>query len=143
MKFKTPYEVSDEFFTESGEFTRKTYKAVLQKDGEYEIVEDGIELTYEKIQSYKDSVDINVIVKRYKAGDTYALEQVNGVYEDFVSVPKSYMEVLNSIVDARNAYEKSDMDISFNDFVQKALKPISKPFDNKESEVIDNEQKSE
>lgn len=144
MQFKTPYDFSTgEFKTATGEFTRPTYKAELGKNGEIELIQDGIEMTYEKIQSYKDSVDINVIVKRFAAGDTSALEQLSGVYGDFVSVPSSYMEVLNSIVEARNAYEMKKPDISFDEFIKNALKPVSEHSEPIKTEVISDEQKSE
>lgn len=143
MKFKTPFDVSEGYYTTPGEFTRSTYKAVLRKDGEYDLIEDGIELTYEKTQSFKDSVDVNLIVQRYAAGDVYALEQSVGSYGDFISIPGSYRDVLNSIVEARNAYEMSDMDVSFEEFISKALEPLSEPSEHIESEVVVDEQKSE
>lgn len=143
--YKTPYDVgtTEEFVSPSGDFTRTVYKPILEKDGHIELVEDGIEMTYEKIQSYKDSVDINVIVSRFAAGDAAALEQVSGVYGDFIQVPGSYMEALNAVVEARNAYELSGMDISFEEFINKALNPISKPSETIKEEVITDEQKSE
>lgn len=143
--YKTPFDFgsTEEFVTASGEFTRPVYKPILEKDGSLELVEDGIEMTYEKIQSYKDSVDINVIVNRFAAGDATALEQVDGVYGDFVEVPRSYMEALNAVVEARNAYELSGSDLSFEDFVNNALKPISKPSEPIVKEEVNNEQKSE
>lgn len=143
--YKTPYDLgkTEEFVSPSGEFTRQLYKPILEKDGHLELVEDGIEMTYEKIQSYKDSVDINVIVSRFAAGDASALEQVSGTYGDFVQVPSSYMEALNTVVEARNAYEQTSMDISFDEFIKKALNPVSKPSEPIEKEVITDEQKSE
>lgn len=143
MKFKTPYDVSEGIYTTPGEFTRPTFKAVLRKDGDYDLVADGIELTYEKIQSFKDSVDVNLIVQRYAAGDVYALEQSTGSYGDFIQIPGSYRDVLNSIIDARNAYEMSDMDVSFEEFVSKALEPLSEHSEHIEREVVEDEQKSE
>lgn len=143
MKFKTPYDVSEGIETATGDFQRPTYKAVFSKDGDYDLVEDGIELTYEKIQSYKDSVDVNFIVARYAAGDAYALDQVTGIYDDFVQVPSSYMDVLNSIVEARNAYEMSSKDISFDEFVKKALMAVSESSEPIKKEVVIDEQKSE
>lgn len=145
MKFKTPFEYGDSsvFKTEIGEFQRPTYTSVLGKNGQIELKEDGVELTYEKIQSYKESVDINLIVKRYAAGDMLALEQAEGVYGDFIQVPSSYMEVLNSIVEARSAYEESGMDISFEEFVDKALNPVSEAVEPIKEEVVTDEQKSE
>lgn len=144
MQFKTPFDFgSGEFKTASGEMFRDTYKAELGKDGQIELIQDGIEMTYEKIQSYKDSVDINTIVKRYAAGDTYALDQLSGVYGDFVSVPSSYMEVLNSIVEARSAYELKKPDISFDEYIKNALKPVSASSEPIKEEVVTDEQKSE
>lgn len=145
LSFKTPFDFgnSDEFISPSGEKTRQLYKAVLGKDGSIELVEDGIELTYEKIQSFKDSVDVNVIVARYAAGDAAVLEQSHGVYGDFVSVPSSYIDVLNTIVEARNAYEIKKPDISFDEFVKNALKPVSEHYEPIKKEVVSDEQKSE
>lgn len=144
MQFRTPYDFSKgEFKTAVGDFKRPTYKAVLGKDGAIEVEQDGVELTYEKIQSYKDSVDINVIIKRFATGDTLALEQRSGVYGDFVSVPSSYMEVLNSIVEARNAYEMKKPNVSFDEFIKNALKPVSAPSEPIVEEVVSDEQKSE
>lgn len=142
MQYKTPYDFSkNEFFTASGSMTRPVYKAVLEKDGQISLKEDGIEMTYEKIQSFKDSVDINVIVNRFASGDLTALEQRSGSYGDFIEVPSSYMEILNSIVDARNAYEINKPGISFEEYINKALSAAyeaSMPIvDVKESEEIE------
>lgn len=144
MQFKTPFEFSkSEFKTAVGSFTRPTYKAVLEKDGQVVPKEDGVELTYEKIQSFKDSVDINLIVSRYAAGDLSALEQRTGAYGDFIEVPSSYMDVLNTVVEMRNAYEKSGSDISFEAFVNNALRPVYEPSETINIEVIADEQKPE
>lgn len=144
MQFKTPFDFSkSEFKTATGEFTRPTYKAVLAKNGEIELEQDGIEMTYEKIQSFADSVDINVIVSRFAAGDAAALNQINGSYGDFVEVPSSYMEALNVVVEARSAYEQTAKDISFEEFINRALMPVYKALEPIDKEEIKNEQKSE
>lgn len=144
MQFKTPFDFSkSEFKTASGSMTRPTFKAVLEKDGQISLKEDGIEMTYEKIQSFKDSVDINVIVSRFASGDLSALEQSSGSYGDFIEVPSSYMEVLNSVVEARNAYEMSKPDISFEEYINRALTAVSAPSEPIKEEVITDEQKPE
>lgn len=144
MQFKTPFDFSkSEFKTCSGSMTRPTFKAVLDKDGVVNLKEDGIEMTYEKIQSFKESVDINVIVSRYASGDLSALDQKSGTYGDFIEVPSSYMEVLNSVVEARNAYELSKPDISFEEYINRALMAVSAPSEPIKEEVVTDEPKSE
>ena len=48
------------------------YSYAITKDG-IEVVEAGKINLYEYIQSFKDSVNINTIIARYKAGDLNAL----------------------------------------------------------------------
>lgn len=98
----------DPVFTNSGEKTRKLYKPELLKNGDIELVEDGYENIYDEIQSYKDSVDINVIVARYAHGDTYALQQRSGMYGDFINVPTSYMDVLNGAIELKKIYSENE-----------------------------------
>ena len=146
LEFKTPFGEKSTIFTEAGSKTRPKYKAVLNKNGMVDLVEDGVDDVWSYIQSFKDSVDINVIIERYAHGDTSALMQSEGFYGDFVEVPKSYMEALNAAIDLRNAYESNNIGeqgISFDDFVSSVLNPI--PNDNTvvNEEVIDNEPKSE
>lgn len=129
MQFKTVFSKAERFYCASGEGTRPTYKAEIDKDGDIILVESGIEDTYSKIQSFKDSVDINVILERFAHGDTYALEQSQSFYGDFVEIPRSYMEALNAAIDLRNVYESSDnldrSKVSFDDFVASVLSPVS------------------
>lgn len=141
---QNPFSPSERFFCASGEKTRPVYKAELDRDGQLKIVEDGIEDVYAYIQSFKDSVDVNLIVSRYAAGDAYALEQSSGVYGDFIEVPSSYIDILNSVVDLRNAYEKTDMKVSFDEFANSVINPAVKAVEeNLKKEVVEDVQKSE
>lgn len=108
MAFESWLKRRDPVFSSSGSKTRPLYKPVLSKDGSIELEEDGFENIYDEIQSYKDSVDINVIVQRYAHGDTYALQQRSGVYGDFVNVPRSYMEVLNGAIELNKIYSENE-----------------------------------
>lgn len=144
MSFRSMFTKPVRFYTASGEGIRPIYKAELGKNGQLDIVEDGIEDLYAYIQSFKDSVDINVIVSRYAAGDVYALQQRSGMFGDFIEVPSSYMDILNSVVDLRNAYEKTDMEISFDEFAKSIIDPTVKAIDKEiGKEVINNVQESE
>ena len=44
--------------------------------------ESGKENLYEFIQSFKDSVDLHKIMDRFNAGDTAALQKVQGMFGD-------------------------------------------------------------
>lgn len=143
MLFRNPLEPGVRFYSESGEGVRPIYKSELGKDGEIILVEDGIEDVYSKIQSFKDSVDINVIVSRYAAGDTYALEQSIGSFGDFVSVPSSYMEILNSVVELRSVYEGTDKSISFEEFAKSVIEPSVNVVKESVKEVVNDVQESE
>lgn len=143
MVFRNPYEKGERFYSPVGETTRPIYKSVLGKDGSIDLIEDGIEDLDAYIQSFKNSVDINLIVERYAHGDVYALEQRLGSYGDFVEVPISYMDILNSIVDLRSSYEMSDMSVSFEDYVKSIIDPAVNVVKDSVKEVINNVQESE
>lgn len=106
--FKPWFEKREPIYTYVGDKTRPLYKPELRKNGEIELVEDGYEDIYSQIQSFKDSVDINVIVSRYAHGDAYALQQRQGVYGDFIQVPSSYMDVLNQAIELKRIYSENE-----------------------------------
>lgn len=105
--FKSWLDKRDPVFSETGSKTRPLYKPELLPDGTIDLVEDGYEDIYNDIQSFKDSVDINVIVARYAHGDAYALQQREGMYGDFISVPRSYMDVLNGAIELKRMYSEN------------------------------------
>lgn len=55
--------------------------------GEWLILEDKATDLYEQIQSYRESCDLKIILKKYQNGDENALNQVNGVYADLTEMP--------------------------------------------------------
>lgn len=123
MRFRNPLESGKRFFSEVGSGIRPLYKPELGKNGELILKEDGIEDIYAYIQSFKNSVDINIIISRYASGDLFALDQISGFYGDFINVPSSYMDILNSVVDLRSVYEKSDKNVSFDEFAKSIIDP--------------------
>lgn len=94
-----------EIYTPSGEKTKQHYKAVLDKEGEYVLVEDGIEDWDGMIQSYKESCLIENILKRYAAGDQSALNAVQGFYGDVSECPTSMQQVLQMVLDGQALFE--------------------------------------
>lgn len=97
IKFPTMYDKRARVHCDSGNAMKKVYKPLVRDDGIVELSEAGQESLYDYIQSWKDSVDINVILARYANGDVDALSRVQGAYGDFTQFPKTYAEVLNRV----------------------------------------------
>lgn len=95
----------NDIFTCAGSPIHDIYKPIVKKDGVIELVVEGHENTDEIIQSFGESVDIDVIISRYMNGDVSALHQRIGQYGDFTSMPKSYAEMLQIQIDARNIFD--------------------------------------
>ncbi len=80
------------------------YTPKFNEDGSMELIEAGKENLYEYIQSHKDSVDINLILKRYARGDVTALQRRQAMFGDFSDAPSTYAEALNSMILAENYF---------------------------------------
>lgn len=97
----------------------KLMKPKFDAKGNYELVEAGEVNVYEEIQSHAESCDINVLMKRYQNGDASALSKVQGTYFDATGMPKTYAEMLNTIISAESQFnslpldERSKFDFSF------------------------------
>ena len=104
MKFRTQYEACDRVFSNVGTLAHIIYSPVCDKDGNMHLEESGREDIYDFIQSHKDSCDIHMILARYANGDLTALSKRQGTYGDFTQLPKTYVEVLNSVIGAKNYF---------------------------------------
>ena len=95
MEFKTQYDARDRVFSDPGSPEHITYAGHYDEKGRVVLEESGRENLYDYIQSYAESCDIHVLMKRYSKGDVDALSQKQGFYGDFLDFPKTYAEVLN------------------------------------------------
>lgn len=117
--FKTQFDQHDRIFTNPGCSVHKTYSPRFDDFGHFELVESGEVDIYDEIQSHADSVDIHILLKRYAEGDVSALARVQGSYFDATQFPRTYAEVLNSLIDAENVFmslpveERAKYDHSF------------------------------
>lgn len=87
-------------YMDAGTREKKDYMPVYDKAGVWHLEEKkGHKIqTYLEIQSYADECDINVIMARYRNGETDVLSQIQGVYGDFSNVPTNYAEILNDTI---------------------------------------------
>lgn len=95
MEFKTQYDARDRILSDPGSPEHITYAGHYDEKGRVVLEESGRENLYDYIQSYAESCDIHVLMKRYANGDVDALSQKQGFYGDFLDFPKTYAEALN------------------------------------------------
>lgn len=100
-----------EFVTPSGSKERTTFSPKVLDDGSIVLTPSGKENIYEFIQSFKDSVDIHVILKKCANGDMSALSKVQGFYGDVTAMPKNNAEMLQLFIDAQNNFEALPIDV--------------------------------
>lgn len=132
VKFHTPYNFEDKYFTCAGTKTvdvleaKKTgekieeygyeydYKEVYldeeNRKGDRELVIVGRHNVYDKIQSYKDDVDIYKILAKYSPGDIAALDSNKGFYADVSSMPKSFNDYHNKIIEGERIFNGLPID---------------------------------
>lgn len=100
------------FVSNAGSGIKKLFRGKLNKDTmQIELVPDGEKNLYAEIQSWKDSVDINKIVDRYRSGEIDILNQVQGTYGDFASAPKDLAEAIAIAENGKQVFARLPVEI--------------------------------
>lgn len=87
------------------------YDSYYDKDGNLCLKVTGKHDIYLDTQADASSCDINVLIAKYKAGDTTALNRVQGIYTDVSGFPDNIADVYNLIQDAQEHFEALDPEI--------------------------------
>jgi hypothetical protein len=109
--FKTQYDARDRVLTNPGSPVKKSYGGIYNERGQLQLVEKGEEDLYGYIQSFAESVDINVILARFTNGESDALSKVQGFYGDITGMPTTYADALNRIDDCREMFQSLPLDV--------------------------------
>lgn len=123
MKFKTMTRENERFISNPGSPEKILYAGSYNKQGVLEIKENGKQDLYGYIQSFTESVNINVILSRFVNGDKAALQKRQTFYADVTTAPKTYQEFLNNILAHRAIYnslsiqEKEQYGNNFENFI--------------------------
>lgn len=119
MKFNTQFDKTDRVYACAGDPIEVTFGLHFDKNGVAELQPKGKRNVYDEIQSHADSVDINVILKKYAAGDISVLNQRLGEFADVTAFPKTFAEVLNTLASAEEIFNglPSDKKAIFNNSV--------------------------
>lgn len=104
MTFDTQYREPVRINANPGTREKVMYSPVFDENGVMELVESGRENLYDYIQSFKESTDINVILRKYANGDTSALAKTQGSFLDITGMPTTYAEMLNTLIGAENVF---------------------------------------
>ena len=94
--FKTQFDKHERIFQNSGSPVKVTYAPQYDKNGVLDLVVSGQENLYDYIQSFAESCDIHVLL---------------GFYGYVTDMPKTYAEVLNSVIAGENAFMKLPVEI--------------------------------
>lgn len=97
MEFKTQFRKPERFLSNPGSPVKILYGPEFDEKGRMNLVEKGRENLYDFIQSFKESVDIHVLLKRYANGETDVLSKIQGFYGDFSEFPRTYADLLNTV----------------------------------------------
>lgn len=109
--FRTQYTESIRVITNPGSPEKTIYGSKLDKNGDIVLFVKGKENIYDLIQSNADSVDINIMLKKFVAGDTNALNNKEAMYMDITSMPESRFEAINMINNAKWSFEELPVEI--------------------------------
>lgn len=92
------------FHSPVGDREKIEYKPVYNRAGEWHLEECGKHSVYDEIQSFADSCDLDVIMSRYRNGETDVLQQVQGTYGDISNIPRNYADILNAKLEAERLF---------------------------------------
>jgi hypothetical protein len=111
LRFTTQYDSHSRVFSNVGSREHILYSPVLDENGHLELEESGVENIYDMIQSHKDSCDINLLVKRFAAGEYDVLEKRQGQYLDATQFPATYAEMLNNVIDGEKRFYELPVEV--------------------------------
>lgn len=126
MEFKTQYSSRERIHSCSGSRVKKLYTGRYDANGRVVLEEKGTEDLYAYIQSFADSVDINVILARFSNGDTEALSRAQGFYADVTDFPTNMADALNRINECEEMFRslplevRQKFDCSFEQFLSQS-----------------------
>ena len=129
MKFRTMYDDFERVPSASGNAEEIEYAPVIGEDGVLSLDVIGKTDIRAMIDSYRESCDLNVILARYANGDASALAVTQGSYFDAVGMPKTYAEMLNTVMTAENEFLKLPLNVRerFDNSFQRWLSLMDNP----------------
>lgn len=116
----------ERYHCEVGNRIADEFEPVYDRAGVWHLEKSGETNRYLEIQSYADSCDINVIMARYRNGETDVLQQVQGTYGDFANIPTNYADMMNAKIQAEKLFMSLAADVreKYNNSVEQFMSEI-------------------
>lgn len=109
--FLTQFRKPERFHSNVGSPIRTTYSASYDDKGRIRLEESGTENLYDYIQSFAESCDIHVLLKRFSNGETDVLSRVQGFYADVTELPQTYADMLNRLNEGEAFFKELPVDV--------------------------------
>lgn len=109
--FDTQYTPHNRIAANPGSPVKVLYGGRYDANGRVVLEEKGKENLYDYIQSFRDSVDLNVILARFSNGDMDALSKAQGFYADVTDFPKTMADALNRINECEEMFKSLPLDV--------------------------------
>ena len=142
MRFRTQFDQHDRVLQPAGNRIHDTLSGRFDDDGIFVLDVSGTEDIYTKIQSHAASVDIHVILDRYRRGDLDVLgDPSRSVFLDASEMPRNYAQLLNLVADGERAFmslpveERAKFDHSFSQWLMSFDKQVTEASASAASEV--------
>lgn len=120
--FRTQYD-RERVTTEPGNPIKEVFAGKLDKYGNLVVEKKGDKNLYAEINSWADSVDINVLLARFANGDKNALIQRAADFIDITNIPTNIADMLNLVNDGKKFFDSLPIDVkkafdnNFNKFI--------------------------
>lgn len=124
--FDTQYTSHDRIIANAGSPVKVLYRGKYDANGRVVLEKSGEENLYDYIQSFRDSVDLNVVLARFANGEVDALSKAQGFYADVTDFPPNLADALNRINQAEEMFKalpletRQKFDCSFEQFLAQA-----------------------
>lgn len=124
MKFRTRYDRIEKI-SHSGSPIAPVRAGEI-KNNQLVVVDKAEKDLYSFINSYADSVNIHVLLNRFKNGDTEALMQRAGAYIDISAMPANINEFMDLARNAENVFNQLPIEVkeSFNNNVLEFISTV-------------------
>lgn len=99
------------FYSNPGSPIKVVYSPKINDDGTFDLVETGKENVQEFIDSFAEETCMAYIIKKCEMGDTSVLSRTQGTYGDFTEIPKTYRDLLQTVIDGRSYFESLPLDV--------------------------------
>ena len=120
MRLRTQFDQHVRHLQPAGNRCHDILHGRFDDDGIFVLDVSGSEDIYEQIQSHASSVDIHVILDRFRRGDLDVLgDPARSVFLDASEMPRDYAQLLNLVADGERAFmslpveERAKFDHSF------------------------------